>query len=109
MDYQHILYTKDAPVLTLTLNRPEALNAISPELEHELHVALDEADADAEIRAIIVNRCRPRLFRRLRYGSKPGAAAEPARSRRYGGRRVSQNVVGQRYPERAEAHAPLAP
>ncbi len=54
MDYQHILYTKDAPVLTLTLNRPEALNAISPELEHELHVALDEADADAEIRAIIV-------------------------------------------------------
>lgn len=54
MDYQHILYTKDGPVLTLTLNRPDALNAISPALEQELHVALDEADADPEIRSIIL-------------------------------------------------------
>jgi enoyl-CoA hydratase/carnithine racemase len=54
MDYQNILYVKDGPVLTLTLNRPEALNAISPELEDELHAALDEADADSDIRAIIL-------------------------------------------------------
>src|SRR5688572_26735987 len=54
MDYQNILYVKEGPVLTLTLNRPEALNAISPALEQELHVALDEADADTEIRAIIL-------------------------------------------------------
>ena len=54
MDYQNILYGKDGPVLTLTLNRPDALNAISPALEQELHAALDEADADAEVRAIIL-------------------------------------------------------
>ena len=54
MDYQNILYGKDAPVLTITLNSPAALNAISPALEQELHAALDEADADPEIRAIIV-------------------------------------------------------
>jgi enoyl-CoA hydratase/carnithine racemase len=54
MDYQNILYGKEAPVLTITLNRPAALNAISPALEQELHAALDEADADPEIRAIIV-------------------------------------------------------
>ena len=46
MDYQNILYSKDSQVVTLTLNRPEALNAISPALEQELHTALDEADAD---------------------------------------------------------------
>lgn len=54
MDYTHMLYEKQPPVLTLTLNRPEALNALSPALEQELHAALDEADADAEIRAIIL-------------------------------------------------------
>ena len=54
MDYQNILYTKEAPVLTLTLNRPAALNAISPALEQELHVALDAAHVDPEIRAIIL-------------------------------------------------------
>jgi enoyl-CoA hydratase/carnithine racemase len=54
MNYQSILYAKDGPVLTLTLNRPEALNAISPALEQELHAALDEADADPELRTIIL-------------------------------------------------------
>jgi enoyl-CoA hydratase/carnithine racemase len=54
MDYQNILYTKDGPVATLTLNRPDALNAITPALEQELHVALDEADTDPEVRAIIL-------------------------------------------------------
>lgn len=54
MDYQNILYAKEGPVVTLTLNRPAALNAISPALEQELHVALDEANADPELRAIIL-------------------------------------------------------
>jgi enoyl-CoA hydratase/carnithine racemase len=43
MSYEQILYEKAGPVLTITLNRPAALNAISPALEQELHTALDEA------------------------------------------------------------------
>jgi enoyl-CoA hydratase/carnithine racemase len=54
MNYQNILSTKDGPVVTLTFNRPDALNAITPAVEQELHVALDEADADPEVRAIIL-------------------------------------------------------
>ena len=54
MAYEYILYDKAGAVVTLTLNRPEALNAISPALEDALHAALDEADADAEVRAIIL-------------------------------------------------------
>jgi enoyl-CoA hydratase/carnithine racemase len=54
MDYQNILFIKDGPVVTLTFNRPGALNAITPAVEQELHVALDEADADPEVRAIIL-------------------------------------------------------
>jgi enoyl-CoA hydratase/carnithine racemase len=54
MDYQDILYATDGPVVTVTLNRPQALNAISPALEQELHAALDEADADPQLRTIIL-------------------------------------------------------
>ena len=53
-NYQNILYEKEGPVVTITLNRPERLNAISPDLEDELHQALDEADADPEARSIIL-------------------------------------------------------
>jgi enoyl-CoA hydratase/carnithine racemase len=49
-----ILYEKSGPVATITLSRPQALNAISPQMTAELHTALDEADADPEIRAIIL-------------------------------------------------------
>src|SRR5215467_6369006 len=42
------------PVVTITLNRPETINAINPQMTAELHAALDQADADAEVRAIIL-------------------------------------------------------
>src|SRR5437762_9165245 len=54
MPYENILYEKAGPVATITLNRPEALNAITPQMTAELHQALDAADADAEVRAIIL-------------------------------------------------------
>src|SRR5438046_3171375 len=54
MSYEQILYEKAGPVLTITLNRPAALNAISPALEQELHTALDEADVDPKIRAVVL-------------------------------------------------------
>ena len=38
----------------ITLNRPEAMNAISRNLIKELHAALDEIEADPEIRAVVV-------------------------------------------------------
>jgi enoyl-CoA hydratase/carnithine racemase len=54
MPYETILYDKSGPVATITLNRPEALNAITPQMTEELHAALDTADADAGVRAIIL-------------------------------------------------------
>lgn len=54
MGYEHVLYQQDGPVAVITLNRPEALNALSNALETELHAALDQADADPSVRAVIV-------------------------------------------------------
>jgi len=41
-------------ILTLTLNRPDKLNAVTIELLNEMIAAFDAADADDEVRAIIV-------------------------------------------------------
>jgi enoyl-CoA hydratase len=54
MTYETILYETAGPVGTITLNRPDALNAISPQVTAELHHALDAADADPAVRAIIL-------------------------------------------------------
>jgi enoyl-CoA hydratase len=54
MTYQTILYEADGPIATITLNRPEALNAIVPPMPDELAAALAEANADAAVRVIIL-------------------------------------------------------
>ena len=52
-DYENILYEQDGPVVTITWNNPETLNAITPALEREFHDALDVANADPSARSII--------------------------------------------------------
>ena len=52
--YENILYEKQRGGVLITLNRPESLNALSPDLVRELHEALSEADNDPEIRAIVL-------------------------------------------------------
>ncbi|MCP4004928.1 MAG: crotonase/enoyl-CoA hydratase family protein [bacterium] len=54
MDYQQIRYEVADHVLTLTLDRPEKLNAFTGRMLFELLDAFDCADADDEVRAIIV-------------------------------------------------------
>ena len=54
MAYEQILYEVKDHILTLTLNRPDKLNALTPLMRKELIGAFDRADADDQIRAIIV-------------------------------------------------------
>src|SRR5947207_7470447 len=53
-DYQEILYDIDGPVLTITLNRPDNLNAFTFTMMMKLLDAFDRADADDDVRAVIV-------------------------------------------------------
>lgn len=50
-DYRHLAVTREGPILTLTLNRPEALNAINDALHEELgQIFIDVArDDQAEV------------------------------------------------------------
>ena len=54
MAYQDILYDVDGPILTITLNRPDKLNAYTAIMGLEIEDAFRRADADDDIRAIIV-------------------------------------------------------
>ncbi|MBU3688364.1 MAG: enoyl-CoA hydratase [Acidimicrobiales bacterium mtb01] len=53
-DYQHILYSTQDMVCTVTLNRPERRNAISRLMLEELADALKRADRDPGIRCIVL-------------------------------------------------------
>ena len=47
-----VRYETSLRVATLTLHRPERLNAIVPELIEDLETALDRAESDADVRAL---------------------------------------------------------
>ncbi|GAB5450844.1 MAG: crotonase/enoyl-CoA hydratase family protein [Halioglobus sp.] len=54
MDYNTLRYEVDDYILTLTLDRPEHLNAFTIEMAHELIDAFERASEDDEVRAIVV-------------------------------------------------------
>jgi enoyl-CoA hydratase len=49
-----LLYSVEDSIATITFNRPERMNALTHELEAELHRAFDKADADRTVRVIIL-------------------------------------------------------
>jgi enoyl-CoA hydratase/carnithine racemase len=54
MPYEMIRYEQAGPVATITLHRPETINALHPQMVAELHRALDEGDADPAVRVFIL-------------------------------------------------------
>lgn len=54
MAYETIKYEVAEQILTITLNRPDKLNAFNAQMQAELIDAFDAADKDDNVRAIIV-------------------------------------------------------
>ncbi len=54
MEYEQIRYQVDANVATITLHRPDQLNAFTNGMMHELLDVFDRVDADDDVRAVIV-------------------------------------------------------
>ena len=52
--YENLLYEKQRNGLLITLNRPEAMNALSQGLRNEIDAALEEAKHDPDIRAVVI-------------------------------------------------------
>lgn len=53
MSYKNLVVTKDGPVATVTLNRPDKLNALSVELMDEIRACAEKFRDDVETRVVI--------------------------------------------------------
>ncbi|MFQ5681869.1 MAG: enoyl-CoA hydratase/isomerase family protein [Candidatus Binatia bacterium] len=71
-DFTEILYEKKRSGVLITLNRPEAMNAISRTVEQELHQALGEAETDPEIRAVVLTGSGRAFSAGADQGPRPG-------------------------------------
>jgi 2-(1,2-epoxy-1,2-dihydrophenyl)acetyl-CoA isomerase len=54
MSYETVIWEQSGGVGRLTLNRPESLNAWTPELGHELRQAIEGEAADPSVRAVLI-------------------------------------------------------
>jgi len=54
MKYKNILLKLDGKVATITLNRPEKLNAINDEMLRDLRKALDKVKRDFESEVVVI-------------------------------------------------------
>jgi enoyl-CoA hydratase len=55
MPYETVLTSKEGMIGIITLNRPQAMNALSSKLVNELISALDEFDKDEEVRCLVIS------------------------------------------------------
>src|SRR6201981_1593019 len=54
MTYQHILYDVSEKIATITLNRPERMNAWTPIMERDVRDAMETAAADENVPVIVL-------------------------------------------------------
>jgi enoyl-CoA hydratase len=54
MEFQTIIYTEGLPVVTISLNRPERLNAINDLMLEEIDRALTEAEKNEHVRFVLI-------------------------------------------------------
>ena len=54
MNYEHIILERKKGVATLTLNRPEKLNAINRKMTEELENAMAEISKDKDVRVLVI-------------------------------------------------------
>ncbi|MCW0198540.1 enoyl-CoA hydratase-related protein [Sphingopyxis sp.] len=57
-----VLTTRNGHILTITINRPEARNAVNAAVHVGIGTALDEAEADPDIRVVIVTGAGDKAF-----------------------------------------------
>ena len=54
VSYKTILYSVDNNILTITLHRPDRMNAWNREMFDELYKAFDRSDADDDVKAVVI-------------------------------------------------------
>ena len=80
MAYEHCTVEKDGHVLTITINRPDRMNALHPPANAELAQAFDDFAADPDLWVAILTGAGDRAFSAgndLRYQAEGNAVTVP--------------------------------
>ena len=102
MPYTEIGYEVADGIATVTLNRPERMNAFTLTMRDELIDAFDRIDADDDVRAVVVTGAG----RAFCAGADLSAAATP--STRQAGDAPASATSGRRHPARRRRHGRAA-
>ena len=89
-NFETILYSVEDGIATITLNRPDKMNAFTTQMRDEMIAAFDRTDADDAVRVVIVTGAGDRAFCAGADLSKGGATFDYA-SRKESGR--EENLV----------------
>lgn len=93
VSYETIALTSDEGVATLTLNRPDRMNALSVRLKSELSDALDRLEGDASLRVLIVTGAGDKAFC-AGADIKERSATDPAPARFIADQRATHALFG---------------
>lgn len=113
MSDQHILYEASDGIATITLNRPEQLNALLPEMNDRLPELVDQAEADDAVRVIVLTGAG-RAFsagadiRRMSEPGRLGRSALIGRQRTLHGGEVVERLLRREKPMLAAVNGVVA-
>jgi len=62
MEYKHLILEREGPLAVLTVNRPDALNALNSQVLEELGHAVEAIAKDKELRVVILTGAGPKSF-----------------------------------------------
>jgi enoyl-CoA hydratase/carnithine racemase len=54
MDYQDIIYAEEGGIATMTLNRPDEMNALSPAMRESMYQVVENISKDKTVRVLII-------------------------------------------------------
>ena len=110
MRYETLLTELRDGVLTVTLNRPERLNAFTTQMMHDLLALFDAVDADDDVRVVVVTGAGRGFCAGADLGGGGGtfdaSGLEPQEEHRDGGGRVTLRIFACRKPVIAAINGP---
>jgi enoyl-CoA hydratase len=62
LEFKYIIYEKSEGIATITINRPEALNAFSAEVVSEILQAIEDMKADESVRVVVLTGAGEKAF-----------------------------------------------
>ena len=108
-----ILYETQDAIATITFNRPEALNALTPEMNDRLVELVEQADADATVRVLVLTGAGKAFssgadLKVMGQGDRLGRSAMVGRQRTLNGARRVERILAREKPMIAAVNGVVA-